>query len=300
MVLFRITLPSMWEESLTWLISDHGFGSAIGETTYPLGAVDSDIDAPMLDTELRVLLNHTQADAFRTALLRWMNSLGVGAADWSCHEQQHGLEKHFEVSDWQAQWKPFRCGRYVVHADFQPLEQLPSKPGDIPLRLKTGSAFGTGTHPTTRLALKTLQQWCVDGPPLRLLDVGTGSGILAVAAALGGVREVTGMDPDPFSAIQANAMAEMNGVGNQCNFWRGGFDSAAGQWPAVLANLVADILQNGAGHLAAFVEPGGKLLAGGILRRHWQATADSMADQGLQLESQIGRGRWLAGIWIKS
>lgn len=290
----------MWEESLTWLISEHGFGSAIGETSYPLGAVDTDIDAPALGTELRVLLELAQASTFRSALPVWIKDLGVAGEDWSFTEQQHGLEKHFEVSDWQAQWKPFRCGHYVVHADFQPLEDLPCKPGDIPLRLKTGSAFGTGTHPTTRLALKTLQKWCVAGPPPRLLDVGTGSGILAVAAALGGVREVTGMDPDPFSAAQANAMAEMNGVASQCHFWRGGFESAAGQWPAVMANLVADILQIGAGNLANFVEPRGQLLAGGILRRHWAATAQAMAEQGLEFEERIGRGRWLAGIWRKA
>jgi ribosomal protein L11 methyltransferase len=299
-VLFRITLPNLWEESLTWLIAEHGFGSAIGESSYPLGAVDTEIDAPGLETELRVLLELDQADAFRDALQLWMADLGVSAADWSFQEQQHGLEEHFQISDWQAQWKPFRCGHFVVHADFQPLEELPTKAGDIPLQLKTGSAFGTGTHPTTRLALKTLQKWCAGGPPPRLLDVGTGSGILAVAAALGGVREVIGMDPDPFSAVQANAMAEINGVSSQCNFWRGGFESAAGQWPAVLANLVADILQLGAGNLADLVAPGGNLFAGGILRRHWQTTAEAMAAQGLVLESCIGRGRWLAGIWTKA
>lgn len=300
LVLFRITVPSMWDESLAWLIAEHGYGNAVSETTYPAGAVESDAQNPARVCEVRTIVNRSQADALRTQIPVWLGELGVAPSDWQSAEESHTAEERFDANLWQQAWKPFRCADYVVHADFHTLDHLLLRPTDTPLQLKTGSAFGTGTHPTTRLALKALRKWCVDSPPTRLLDVGTGSGILSVAAALGGVQEVTGMDPDPFSAAQANAMAAINQVGEACTFWRGGFDSAAGQWPAVVANLVADIIQQGAGSLGRLVEPQGFLFAGGILNRHWAATTAALEQQGLVLESRSGRGRWLAGIWVKS
>lgn len=300
LVLFRITVPSIWDESLVWLIAEHGFGNAVAETSYPAGAVATDPQNPARPCEIRICVDCVQADALRTQIPIWLVELGVATSDWQCAEEQHAAAERFDANLWQQAWKPFRCADYVVHADFHALDNLPVRATDLPLTLKTGSAFGTGTHPTTRLALKALRKWCVGGPPPRLLDVGTGSGILSVAAALGGVKEVAGMDPDPFSAAQANAMALLNGVAEACSFWRGGFDSAAGQWPAVVANLVADILQEGAGSLGHLVAPGGVLFAGGILQRHWGATAAALEQEGLALQSRTGRGRWLAGIWVKS
>jgi ribosomal protein L11 methyltransferase len=299
-LLFRVTVPSIWDESLVWLIAEFGFGNAVAEVSYPAGAVESDTPNPTRASEVRILVSLACADALRLQIPIWLGEFGVVAADWQCAEEPHSAEERFDANLWQQAWKPFRCAGYVVHADFHSLAPGLLRSADIPLTLKTGSAFGTGTHPTTRLALKAIQKWCVDGPPARLLDVGTGSGILSVAAALGGIKEVTGMDPDPFSAAQANAMASLNQVGEACTFWRGGFDSAAGQWPVVVANLVADIIQQGAGSLGHLVESQGVLFAGGILRRHWLGTAAALQQEGLTLQSSSGRGRWLAGIWVKS
>ena len=304
-VLFRIQLPSMWDESLVWLLAEHDFGSASADTTYPAGMVATALPSAAIPSaawpcEVCVSVAAPRAPALRAALPIWLAQLGLTEQDWHCHEQPHDVAAYSDPSLWQQAWKPFRCAGYVVHSDFHALKTLSLRATDIPLTLKTGSAFGTGSHPTTRLALKTLHKWCADGPPPRLLDVGTGSGILSVAAALGGVKEVVGMDPDPFSAAQANAMAALNGVSSACSFWRGGFESAAGQWPAVVANLVANIIQEGAGSLGRLVAPGGKLFAGGILECHWEATASALAAQDLKILSRSGCGRWLAGIWVKS
>ncbi len=299
-ILFRITLPSVWDESLVWLLADHGFGDAVAECTYPAGAVESDPQDPQRPSEVRVIVSQAQADALRVAFPSWLEQLGVQEADWACNEEPHTAAERFDPNLWQQAWKPFRCAGFVVVAEFHDLAAVSLRPDDTLLMIKAGSAFGTGTHPTTRLALKAIRDWCVSAPPARLLDVGTGSGILSVAAALGGVGEVCGMDPDPFSPSQALAMAELNKVEHQCNFWRGGFDSANGQWPAVVANLVADIIQDGAGSLGCLVAPGGRLFAGGILRRHWDETAAALAAENLILKSRNGRGRWLSGIWVKS
>jgi len=300
LVLFRIHVASMWDESLVWLLAEHGFGNAVAEMSFPAGAVASDVQDPNRSSEVRICVDFELAAALRILLPQWLQQLGLATDAWQCYEEPHLEAERFDPNLWQQAWKPFRCANFVVSADFHKPQTSLLRPHDVPLILKTGSAFGTGTHPTTRLALKAIQKWCVDGLPTRLLDVGTGSGILSVAAALKGVREVSGMDPDPFSAKQAHAMADLNHVGDVCNFWRGSFDSAAGQWPVVVANLVADIFQEEAGSLGRLVAPQGELFAGGILRRHWATTAAAFAAEGLVLRSSSGRGRWLAGIWGKS
>ncbi|MHC4823667.1 MAG: 50S ribosomal protein L11 methyltransferase, partial [Planctomycetota bacterium] len=80
----------------------------------------------------------------------------------------------------------------------------------------------------------------------------------------------------------------------------GGFHSARGQWPAVVANLVADLIQGGAGALADLVAPGGRLFAGGILDLSWEQTCTVLAGQGLSLDQSLSRGRWHAGVWSKT
>lgn len=281
------------------MLEAHGFGSAVAESTYASGALASDGEDPNRESEVRLLISVEDGPGAVAAAERWFEAWGLTADQWRLDQEQHKATDVDDGSQWQASWRPFRCAGYVIHADFHPRKDLPIRPSDVPLTIFAGSAFGTGGHATTRLALRVLTEWCKMNPPDRLLDVGTGSGILAVAAALRGVQGVVGMDPDPQSAPQANKTATVNGVGEQCQFWRGGYETARGTWPAVMANLVADLLQDGARDLAQLVAPQGKLFAGGILDLHWQPTCAVFADLGFVLEQELERGRWRAGIWSK-
>lgn len=282
------------------MLETQGFGHAVAESTYAFGALASDAEHPQRESEVRTLCNSDLCDGIVQTVESWFQAWGLTESQWRIDLEPHFVDETDPEALWQASWRPFRCAGYVIHADFHPREGLPIRPDDIPLTIFAGSAFGTGGHATTRLALKVLTDWCKTDPPTRLLDVGTGSGILAVAAALRGVQEVVGMDPDLQSPPQAARTAEVNGVGAQCQFWRGGYETARGTWPAVMANLVADLLQDGARDLAQLVAPQGKLFAGGILDLHWQPTCDAFASRGLKLEQKLERGRWRAGIWIKS
>jgi ribosomal protein L11 methyltransferase len=198
---------------------------------------------------------------------------------------------------WRARWRPFRCAGFAVRAEFHDPAALPHKPGDLPLILIAGSAFGTGGHATTRLALASVRKVARERAPGRWLDVGTGSGILAVAAALLGARFVAGMDPDPQSAPQALAMAERNGVAGRVAAWRGRLDSAAGQWPAIAGNLFADLPGDSAAAFAALLEPGGVLCAGGVVDRRWAPTAAALSAAGLRMLEARSRGRWISSLW---
>jgi ribosomal protein L11 methyltransferase len=129
------------------------------------------------------------------------------------------------------------------------------------LRLDPGLAFGTGTHPTTRMCLK----WIAQHPPKgqRVLDYGCGSGILAIGAAMLGAASVDAVDidPDAVTAAQANALT------NQVDLNLGLPEVAVGVYPLVVANILAAPLKVLAPLLCSHVETGGSLLLAGILER---------------------------------
>jgi ribosomal protein L11 methyltransferase len=129
------------------------------------------------------------------------------------------------------------------------------------IRLDPGMAFGTGTHPTTRMCLRWIATHPVAGQ--RVLDYGCGSGILAIGAARHGATSVDAVDIDP-AAVQS---AEANAQANQVRLQIGLPDLAKGQYQTVLANILATPLRVLAPLLCAFVQPGGSLVLAGILDR---------------------------------
>lgn len=298
-ILVRIHFPRIWDETVLYLLEEAGCGEAVSEVRFAHGALASDPSNPDRPCEVRVVVAASQVQDLRRFLPQWFADLGVPTEDWGFQEEAHRPEEVDPEILWRAQWRPFRCADFVIFAEFHDQSAFPLRPTDQPLTLIAGSAFGTGGHVSTRLALKVLRAWCRETPPTALLDVGTGSGILAVAAALCGVPKVVGMDPDVASAWQATRTADLNDVGPACTFWRGGFDSARGRWPAIMANLVADLLQEGARDLVRLLAPGGTLFAGGILDTAWQDTARVFAEEGLVLQHELARGRWQAGVWAK-
>jgi ribosomal protein L11 methyltransferase len=175
--------------------------------------------------------------------------------------------------DWASAWKEhfpvMRLGRRIVikptWRDYQPA------PDDVIIALDPGMAFGTGLHPTTRLCLVGLEQWADEGlvEGASTLDVGSGSGILAVGAALLGARSVRALDTDPIAVASTHENAARNGVAIRAS--QGSVPLEEGPFDLVLANLVAGILVALAADLATCVRPGdgtagsgGRLLASGV------------------------------------
>jgi len=129
------------------------------------------------------------------------------------------------------------------------------------IRLDPGLAFGTGTHPTTRMCLRWIAGHAKAWP--RVLDYGCGSGILAIAAALHGAREIDAVDIDDAAVAATRANAAANGVSVRA----GRPEAASGAYPLVLANILATPLKLLAPLLCSFVAPGGSLVLAGILER---------------------------------
>ena len=137
------------------------------------------------------------------------------------------------------------------------------------IRLDPGLAFGTGTHPTTRMCLRWIASHA--RPWSRVLDYGCGSGILAIAAALHGGKQIDAVDIDPV-AVQAT---RANAVSNRVAVAAGTPERAAGVYPLALANILAQPLTILAPLLAAHVAPGGHLVLAGLLDRQVDALRDA-------------------------
>jgi ribosomal protein L11 methyltransferase len=142
---------------------------------------------------------------------------------------------------WKAHYEPFRIGnRLWIQPSWQDAQNL--NEDDIILTLDPGMAFGTGLHPTTQMCLQALED--LVKPGMRILDVGTGSGILAIAAAKLGAAYVLGIDTDEVAVISAQENVARNGVEKQVDVRRGGLNSVEeqGTWDLVVVNILAPVI----------------------------------------------------------
>jgi len=156
------------------------------------------------------------------------------------------------------------------------------------IRLDPGLAFGTGTHPTTRMCL----QWIAEGrgphPLGRVLDYGCGSGILAIAAAMMGAQEVDALDIDPAAVESSMRNAEANHVTIRCGLP----DMTSGRYKTVLANILATPLKVLAPLLCARVADGGHLVLSGILERQADELAQAYAPH-VRLKVAAAQDGWV-------
>jgi len=187
--------------------------------------------------------------------------------------------------DWGQAWKkglaPLSVGRVFVRPSWI---AAAAPPGAAEVVLDPGMAFGTGTHPTTSLCLRALSDLLAERPGASVLDVGTGSGLLAIAAARLGAGRVAGNDVDPVAVQVARDNAARNGVSLELT--AAPVEALRGPFQVVVANILANTLSELAPAIAAQVAPGGVLLLSGLLagqeeevRRAYQA-AGLLADRG--------------------
>jgi ribosomal protein L11 methyltransferase len=173
-----------------------------------------------------------------------------------------------QEEDWENSWKDnfslLRVSEHILTKapwhDYQP------QPGEMVIEVDPGTAFGTGRHATTKLCAQALEEELDPGDTV--LDVGTGSGTLAIAAALLGAGTVDAVDIDPVAIRVARETAERNGVGDKVHVALGSAGSDQpfqGPYDLVIANIIARVLIELAPPLTRAVKPGGALILGGIL-----------------------------------
>ncbi|KXS37447.1 MAG: ribosomal protein L11 methyltransferase [Halomonadaceae bacterium T82-2] len=198
--------------------------------------------------------------------------------------------------DWEREWmdgfEPLRMGQrlWIVPS----WHDAPDAEA-VNLRLDPGLAFGTGTHPTTALCLGWLDELSVDGAleGRRVLDVGCGSGILALAALKLGARAATGTDIDPQALLATRDNAERNAIAEDDLTLHQPETLPEERFEVVLANILAGPLVELAPTIAGHVAPGGRLALSGILAHQAEEVLAAYRDQGLAMDEPVERDGWV-------
>ena len=201
----------------------------------------------------------------------------------------HFVAEEDWANAWKQYFKPQQIGEHLV---VKPTwEEYDARPGDIVLLIDPGMAFGTGLHATTRLCLKALEDRVQSGD--LVADVGTGSGILAVAAALLGAGRVVAVDNDPVAVRVAGENIAVNVVGDRVQATEAA-QPPAGQFGIVVANILADVILGMADALYAATRPGGLLISSGIIASRATDVRRGLERTGFTIAETVAEGEWVA------
>lgn len=199
------------------------------------------------------------------------------------------------VAENQRSFLPFTIGRYFIYPSFHP-GKMPR--GQVGIQIDPGMAFGTGTHATTQGCLMAIDEIAASEPIGRAIDVGCGSGILAIALAHAARRRVVACDNDPIAVKVTEENARLNGVANRIVALQSeGLDHAEiarrAPFQVIVANILAQPLVELAPRLARALAPSGHIVLSGLLARQQDMVADAYRAEGLALTKRIEGGDWV-------
>lgn len=196
------------------------------------------------------------------------------------------------AENWKKQYKPFRLGRHMV---VKPgWETFDAQPDDKIIEIDPGMAFGTGTHETTGMCVELIEDYVKPGDTT--IDIGTGTGILAIAAALAGAKDVLATDLDPVAVRVAAENVRINGFADVIRTRQGDLLQAVDERAnVVIANIIADVIAMLAQPVRAHIEDGGLFICSGIARERSDFVIEALKAAGYQQPMDIReKGEWMA------
>lgn len=297
---FTVCVPSQLVEAAAAVLAQYTTGGVSIEESFTAleeGAVAYHRDKPV---RLAAYLPEDEAVPARRRALRDALTALLGPAAVMTTQLR-------DEEEWAEAWKQFfhveHLGRIVIRPSWRPYTPAP---GEVVIDLDPGMAFGTGQHPTTRMALEALGR--LARPGMRVLDLGTGSGILAIAAAKLGADEVLAVDIDAQAVRVAQENVAVNGLAGRVQVAFGSL-APPGHWPfaeppnsrfdLVLANTSAATIILLARNLIEALAPQGCLVAGGIIRSRAEAVRQVLEQAGGTVRETIESGDWYTFLVLR-
>ena len=203
-----------------------------------------------------------------------------------------GVSEDDWAESWKQYYKPIPLGRVTVVPAWEKYE---AKEGEILVRMDPGMAFGTGTHETTRLVMRIMQDELRGGE--RVLDVGTGSGILSICASKLGAASCNAYDIDPVAVKVARENAKDDGCDNitvGVSDLLAGVDLSGGKYNFCVANIVADIIIRMMPDISDYLEVGAPLILSGIIAPRADEVREAVRAAGFEIVREEQENDWLA------
>ena len=273
-ILDRADLPDPDKPTANWELMDQSVIDAMPEDVQVKAWFDEETlqnILPTLREELSALKSHVPSYGTLSLSLQ-----GVKEEDWS--------------ENWKQYYKPFRIGQHMV---VKPTwEDFDLQEDDLLIEIDPGMAFGTGTHETTSMCVTLIEKYYHSGS---LLDVGTGSGILAIAAARLGAQDIYAVDIDPDAVRVARENVEHNGLEHVIDVQQGDLLQGLNRpFDFAVANILAPVICMLAAPLKKHLNPGGRFVCSGIIKEAENDVLEALNAAGYIIDETCHQGDWVA------
>ncbi len=271
-ILDRADLPDPDKPTANWELMDQSVIDAMPE--------DVQVKAWFDEASLKKVIGPLRE---QLALLK---APGMGTLQVS----MQGVKEEDWAENWKQYYKPFRIGRHmVVKPTWEPWD---AQDGDLIIEIDPGMAFGTGTHETTAMCVSLIEAYYQGGT---LLDVGTGSGILAIAAARLGAKGIVAVDIDPDAVRVAKENVAHNGLDAMIDVRKGDLLQGLSQrFDFAVANILAPVICMLAAPLKKHLTPGGRFICSGIIAEAEPDVNKALLDAGYTIDEIRHKGDWVA------
>ena len=215
-----------------------------------------------------------------------------GSVDYgSLNLETRSVDDHNWTDVWKKYFKPFHAGEHlIIKPSWEPYQPGPE---DLVIEIDPGMAFGSGTHETTGMCLTLLENVIRGGE--KVIDVGTGSGILAIGAALLGAGNVLAVDIDPDAVKVARENVMHNHVEHIVSVQHGNLlDHITDVCDICVANIISDVIISFAAPLVPHIRPGGLFICSGIVLQRSDEVEQALKNAGYEIVRKVTKGEWAA------